>query len=435
MNALVRIPYDLAWRAVNAIAPLVPSSGNKIARTLKSRVKLLERITGWAGAHRDTSRPLLWMHASSVGESLQALPVLNLFRERNHDLQIVFTFFSPSAEAAAKKFPADFVSYLPFDTSSSMRRVIESLEPSVVVFSKLDVWPTLVSEAKKAGVPTAIISATLHADSGRRSMLASLLLGDAYASLDSIGAISAADRANIIELGAHEDRVEVTGDTRFDQVWRRREQGGPTELLDHLRSTRPTIVAGSTWGADEAHLLPAFAQTRKQHQRVRLIIAPHEPGEKHIGLLANWATANSFTFARLDDPKSAGADVVVVDRVGVLGDLYALADIAYVGGGFHRAGLHSVLEPAAFGKPVIFGAPFGRSRDAEVLVAESAARSVGTTEELGGILTHWLTDSNSRTAAGAAAEQVVKRGLGAAEASYQLVEKLLRGVTASYTPK
>ena len=425
MNALVKVPYDLAWRTVNAIAPLIPASGNKVARALKSRVNLLETITAWAGAHRDTSRPLLWMHASSVGESLQALPVLNLFRERNRDLQIVFTFYSPSAEAAAKKFPADFVSYLPFDTSASMRAVIDALRPSAIVFSKLDVWPTLVSEAKHAGVPLAIISGTLHEDSGRRSTMASLLLTDAYASLDAVGAISPADRANIIELGAVEDRVTVTGDTRFDQVWARRQMGGPTELLDHLQSNRPTIVAGSTWSSDEANLLPAFLEIRKEHKRTRLIIAPHEPNAKHIASLSTWARVTSLIFARLDQPEAASADVVVVDRVGVLGDLYALADIAYVGGGFHRPGLHSVLEPAAFGKPVLFGAPFSRSRDADLLVAESGARAVTTRTELANELARWFSDSNARSLAGAAAEQVIKRGLGAAEASYELISNLL----------
>jgi 3-deoxy-D-manno-octulosonic-acid transferase len=425
MNALVKVPYELAWRAVNAIAPLVPASDNKIVRALKSRINLLGSITAWAGAHRDTSRPLLWMHASSVGESLQALPVLKLFRERNRDLQIVFTFYSPSAEAGARKFPADFVSYLPFDTSSSMRKIIAALSPSAIVFSKLDVWPNLVSEANRAGVPTAIISGTLHADSGRRSAMASLLLRDAYASLDAIGAISPADRANIIQLGAHENRVTVTGDTRFDQVWARRQQGGPAELLDHLRSNSQTIVAGSTWSADETHLLPAFVEVRKEHKRARLIIAPHEPNARQIASLLAWAESNSLKFARIDQPQAASADVVVVDRVGVLGDLYALADIAYVGGGLHRAGLHSVLEPAAFGKPVVFGAPFGRSRDAELLVADSAARSVAGRAELVGVLSEWLSDSNARTAAGAAAEQVIKRGLGAAEASYELVSRLL----------
>ena len=425
MNALVRVPYELAWRAANALAPLVPQSSNKIARTLRARVNLLSSIDAWAGAHRDTARPLLWMHASSVGESLQALPVLTLFRERYSDLQIVFTFYSPSAEAAARRFPADFATYLPFDSSVSMQRVVESLRPSLLVFSKLDVWPNLVNAATAAKIPTAIISATLHDESGRRSVLASLLLKDAYAAIDSIGAVSPEDRQNIIALGASEDRVTVTGDTRFDQVWARSRQQGPVELIDHLRNHRPTIVAGSTWGADETHLLQAFLEVRSEHKRVRLLIAPHEPNASNVAALTAWGIGNSLSVARVDDPQAASADLVILDRVGILGDLYTLADIAYVGGGFHRPGLHSVLEPAAFGKPVVFGEPFSRSRDAELLVANGGARSVASTADLIGVLLQWLSDSGTRRVAGEAAAQVVQRGLGAAEASYALLEKLL----------
>jgi 3-deoxy-D-manno-octulosonic-acid transferase len=425
MNALVRVPYELAWRAANALATVVPESSNKIVRTLRARSRLLAGIDAWAGAHRDPSRRLLWIHASSVGESLQALPVVNLFRERNTDLQIVFTFYSPSAEATARRFPVDFATYLPFDTTASMEHVVESLRPSLIVFSKLDVWPNLVSAAKGAGIPAAIISGTVHSASGRRSMLASLLLRDAYANIDSIGAVSSEDRRHIIELGAREDRVSVTGDTRFDQVWARSRQEGPVELLNHLRSNRPTIVAGSTWESDGKHLLPAFADARKAHKRARLIIAPHEPNPANVGALTEWAKSNSMTVARVDDPQAAASDIVILDRMGILGDMYALADIAYVGGGFHRPGLHSVLEPAAFGKPVVFGEPFSRSRDAELLIAGGGARSVAKTADLTGVLFQWLVDSNARNSAGQAARQVVQKGLGAAEASYDLLQKLL----------
>lgn len=431
MNALVRVPYEMAWRAANAVAPLVPISGNKILRTLRSRADLIARIDSWAGAHRDTSRPLLWMHASSVGESLQALPVLNLFRERNREVQILFTFYSPSAEAATKGFPADFVSYLPFDTARSMRHLIGSVKPTALVFSKLDVWPILVEEARAAGVRTGIISGTMHSDSGRRSAMASLLLRDSYAALDAVGAISSDDRANIVQLGANPDRVTITGDTRYDQVWARRERGGPTELLEHLRSNRPTIVAGSTWKSDEVHLLDAYIRARKTSPRLRLIIAPHEPTASVTSSLSKWAASHSLSSAKLDHPAASNADIVIVDRLGVLGDLYALADIAFVGGGFHRAGLHSVLEPAAFAKPVLFGAPYGSTRDAQLLSDNLAATSVNGTDDLTAVLTKWLTDTAVRTAAGTAAEQIVAGGLGAAEASYTLVSKLLAEVASN----
>lgn len=425
MNALLRVPYEFAWRAANIVAPLVPSSGNKIARTLRSRVNLHAKIDAWAGAHRDPSRQLLWMHASSVGESLQALPVLKLFRERNRELQIVFTFYSPSAESTAQKFPVDFTSYLPFDTAASMAHVVETLRPSALIFSKLDVWPILVAEAKRAGVPVGITSGTVHRDSSRRSRLASLLLRDAYSLIDSIGATSEEDRANIIQLGALPDRIVVTGDTRYDQVWARRQSREPVELLEHLQSNRPTIVAGSTWQSDEKPLFKAFLHVRSKHQRIRLIIAPHEPAAATIVTITSWANSQSLTVATIDDAGAVSADVVIVDRIGVLGDLYALADVAYVGGGFHRAGLHSLLEPAAFGKPVVFGGITAPTRDASSLITCGGGKSVTSASELSSVLSHLINDSRDRLSAGAAAQKMVEKGLGAAELSYGLVRALV----------
>jgi 3-deoxy-D-manno-octulosonic-acid transferase len=154
-------------------------------------------------------------------------------------------------------------------------------------------------------------------------------------------------------------------------------------------------------------------------------VAPHEPTSPHAAAIARWAAAAGLRLARLDEADAAGADVVLVDRVGVLGDLYAVADIAYVGGGFHRAGLHSVLEPAAFGVPVLFGPLHGNSRDAEVLLADGGAQAVATREALAGAMLRWLDGDAFRADAGARARAAVVAGVGAAERSYALLAPLL----------
>src|SRR5690606_25392978 len=155
----------------------------------------------------------------------------------------------------------------------------------------------------------------------------------------------------------------------------------------------------------------------------RLIIAPHEPTAAHLAPISRWATEAGLTLATLDAAR-ADADVVLVDRVGVLGDLYALADAAYVGGGFHAAGLHSVLEPAAFGVPVLFGPRHHMSRDARLLYESRGGEPVRDTPELVRALRILLTEPDTRSRAGEAAVATVREGLGAAERSVALVETL-----------
>jgi 3-deoxy-D-manno-octulosonic-acid transferase len=366
------------------------------------------------------------MHAPSVGEGLQARPVLERLRETRPDIQLAYTHFSPSAEGFAARLNVDFRDYLPFDTGRASRAALHALQPNALVFSKVDVWPTLTREARARSIALGLISATLAARSSRRGIMASTLLEDAYARLDAVGAIHADDAERLVALGARRDVIEVTGDTRYDQVWSRAtgvDRSGA--LLSPLVSPRPTLVAGSTWPADERVLLDAWTRVRRQVPDARLVIAPHEPTPSHILPIEHWATAAQLVHARLGSDGAATADVIVVDRVGVLGDLYALATVAFVGGGFHAAGLHSVIEPAAFGAPVIVGPRWEMSRDAALLLDAGGAVAASDADAMASHLRAWLTALDARDAAGESARAIVRSGIGAAGRTVALVLRLL----------
>lgn len=426
----MRFPVQLGYRALGQLARgaavVAPDSESKLLRTLRARRGIRARYRTWGQTGRDRSRPLLWMHAPSVGEGLQARPVLELARQRRSDVQLAYTHFSPSAASFARGLDVDFHDYLPFDTPGDARVAIEALAPAALVFSKLDVWPIITREAKARRVRLGLISATLARGSSRRSRTAGALLHDAYASLEIVGAIDDADADRLVELGVRPEVISVTGDTRYDQVWLRAQRvDRASPMLERLRDGRLTIVAGSTWPADEAVLLPAFETVRKAGP-MRLIIAPHEPTADHVARLIEWAKRAKLNVARVDDANPQSADVIVIDRLGVLGEIYAVADIAFVGGGFHSAGLHSVLEPAAFGTPVLFGSRFENSRDAALLAQRGGGAASTNETELTRRLRIWATDSRARREAGDYARALVRSGIGAAERSFELVNRLLR---------
>jgi 3-deoxy-D-manno-octulosonic-acid transferase len=424
VNSLLRIPYTVAGLATEALVRVVPDGKSKFRRGLAARRDLVSRYAAWSASSRGDS-PLVWFHAPSVGEGLQALPVIELLRARHPKLQIAYTFYSPSAEQFARSVKADFFDYLPFDTFAHSRAILAALRPTALVFSKLDIWPALTEEAAVSSVPIGVISATLPESSGRRGPLARAFLHDAYRAIDRVGAIDQGDADRLREQGVRVERISVTGDTRYDQVWARSKRT-PSQLAESLRSPRSTLVAGSTWPADEAHLLPAWLRIRDKIPDARLIVAPHETTAPHLQSIEEWARAGMLRVARLDTADAARADVLLVDRYGVLGDLYALADVAYVGGGFHSAGLHSVLEPAAFGVPVLFGPRHEKSRDPAKLIAAGGGAQVSGAVDMAIRLADWLGSSAARETAGTAAREVVERGLGAAEKSYELVATLLR---------
>lgn len=426
MNVALRAAYATAGTLAEWAAAAARGGNGKMAASLVGRRGVLERFAAWGAAHRDPARPLVWLHAPSVGEGLQARPVIDLLRQHRPDAQVVYTHFSSSAAAFASRVGADYADYLPFDTRRGARAVIDAIRPSALVFSKLDVWPVLVDEAVRRRVPVAMIAATLAEGSARRGAFARALLRDAYASMRAVGAIDEADASRLVSLGVDRARVQVTGDTRYDQVWARAQSvDRASPLIAALVSPRPTLVAGSTWPGDEQVLEDAWRHLRTTVPTARLIIAPHETMDAHLAAIEAWTARAGLRSARLGAPEAGDADVVVVDRMGVLGDLYALADVAYVGGGFHAAGLHSVIEPAAFGAPVLFGPRCTDSRDAGLLIVARGGRAAANAQELGAALMTWLGDTTARIEAGRRARALVESGLGAAERSLALVTQLL----------
>ena len=425
MNAIVGVGYEAAAQLARALAAVAPSRETKLVRTLRARRGIRARFAEWGTRERDARRSLVWLHAPSVGEGLQARPVIELLRAERPELQLAYTHFSPSAAAFAASLPVDFHDYLPFDTRGDARACLDALRPTALVFAKLDVWPVLARTADERRVRLGLVSATVSPRSSRRHGIGAALVRDAYRRLDAVGAISAEDGERLLALGVREQTLRITGDTRYDQVWARAQRVDRAgRLLSPLVDDAPTLVAGSTWPADERVLLDAWREVRRRHPRARVVIAPHEPVSSHLDAIERWAAAAGLELARLG-AATAATPVILVDRVGVLGDLYALADAAYVGGGFHAAGLHSVLEPAAFGAPVLFGPRHHGSRDAGLLLGAGGAIETPDSASLVAALDGWFGEPARRQEAGDRARELVRGGLGAARRSAELVLDLV----------
>ncbi len=431
--------YAGALAAVRPLLPLVGRLNAKLARGVAGRREATARLEAWAAAGRDPARALVWMHAPSVGEGLMAQAIIGALRERAPDLQIAFTHFSPSAERLAARVGADVADYLPWDLPGEVERALAALRPSALVYVRTEAWPVLSARAAAAGAGLALVNAVLGEGSSRLGAASRFLLGPTYRRLDAVGAVAAEDAARFSRLGVSPDRVHVTGDARFDQVWERvqslRAERRNEALLARLREPGTmTVVAGSTWGPDDERLVPAFARARATGpapgDRWRLIVAPHEPDERHLRALEARLTGTGLEHARLAAVEGGAAlpEVVVVDRVGVLADLYAVADLAYVGGGFHAAGLHSVVEPAALGKPVLFGRRHGNAREAAELEEAGGGFQVSSAAGVERRLAELVAGPEAeekRSRAAAAAQAYVRARLGGAAANAELVLGLL----------
>jgi len=280
--------YRFAVAAAARLAPLAARFDEKLARGLAGRRGVVQRLTQWAQERRQGRHPLVWFHAPSVGEGLQAKPVIEALRAERPDWQLAYTFFSPSAERLARSLPVDVADYLPLDRPREVEATLAALAPTALVFSKLDVWPELTLAAAGRDVRLGLISATVAPRSSRLRWPTRSWAAPAYAALERIGAISPDDADRLEQLGARRDAVRITGDTRFDSVAERAERLDRTQEPLVRLSERPAfiIVAGSTWPAAEAVVLPAFADLLAQLSDARLVLAPHEPNPDHQPLIA-----------------------------------------------------------------------------------------------------------------------------------------------------
>lgn len=423
--------YRAAIRLGTTLAPALGVLSPKIRTGTRARRRAGERLLDWARSNRDADRPLVWFHASSVGEGLQAESVLRQLRRIRPDCQIVYTHFSPSAESFASRLDVEAADYLPYDLPHQVDPLLRALHPDVLVFAKLDVWPELSTRAATTGAQVAIVAATVSAGSGRLRWPARGLLQPGYRAMAAAAAISHLDATRLARLGVAAERIQVLGDPRFDSVADRVRAVVPDEPLLRFGRGAPTLVAGSTWQPDEAVLLRAFAGVYRQRPDARLILVPHEPTSDHLVHLERSASAAGLpTGVRLSEAESP-TTLLLIDRVGVLATLYGAGTMAYVGGGFGRAGLHSVLEPAAWSVPVAFGPRWRNSRDAALLLEAGAATALGpySPEQATGALVKqwesWLVDENGRRIQGQRARQVVERGLGASEGTARMLDQLI----------
>jgi len=422
--------YRAAMGAARLAAPLLALGGSKVARGAAGRRRAPELFARWGEAERDPSRPAVWFHAASVGEALQAGAVISVLAARMPDLQVAFTYFSPSAEGVGRRVGAHVAGYLPWDLPGPVGRALDGIKPDILVFTKSEVWPVLVEGAVHRGVKVAIVGATISPDGRRMRWPASVVLGSTWPSLSLACASTEHDASRLIGLGVPESSVHTTGDPGVDSAATRAGETNRSSstLVPFHQDPAPTIVAGSTWPDDEKHLLPALADVRTRVRGLRVIIAAHEPSQRRVRDMLEKLASMGWRSRTLEEIESSGSakgtNAVVVERLGVLAQLYSVAHVAYVGGGFGDRGVHSVLEPAAARVPVVVGPRYLRTPAVKALIRAGGAVAVGDRKRLADTLTGWLTDRGAQSAAAALAFGYIEAHRGAAERTAALLGPL-----------
>lgn len=340
-------PYRLAAAPLFTFAlPLLAIFNKKIRRGLGMRMKARE--------FPKFDRPPIWIHASS-GEFEYAKPVIREMRERYPDIPIVVTYFSPTFALGVENFPGvDFALPLPLDLPGPCAAFLNRVKPRALLIARTDFWPEMLTQTRRRGIPIQVFSYT------QRPVKAGWLTRFRLNLIDQVDCVSVNDRQNVEALGI-DAKIDVLGDTRYDQVRFRLDH--PKEIPATLKPARPCMVAGSTWTQDEDILLPGLRAVLSE-RRMQLILVPHEPDANHIAVLKSQLEERGLTYALFSEQRQWNdKNVLIVDRVGVLAELYLWADLAFVGGSFRRT-VHSVMEALGAGAVTFVGPKHTNNREA-----------------------------------------------------------------------
>ena len=368
-------------------------------------------------------RRVIWVHAVSVGEVLAATRLIaELEAALGDDWRVVVSTTTRTGQALAReRFGAERVFYYPLDLRWAVRAYLVALRPAMLVLMESELWPRMLHECRKDGVPVAVVNARVSDRSFRRGMRVRAVWGQALRMVSLWLAQSEEDARRLVAMGADATSVKVSGNLKFDV---RANQSPMLDILKPLLERRTLVLGGSLLDPEEQSLIDIWWQVRSQSPEAVLILAPRHPDRFEAAIQVAGSLGGGTIYRASELAKQSRTQqplnrlqplaVIVLDTIGDLAILYQLADVAFVGGSLVDRGGHNPLEPAQFGVPVVMGPHFQNFRGiVGAMQAADGIRIVSDTVELRKALTELLQDRASAQAMGRRGQQVFEEQQGA----------------------
>lgn len=379
MRPIIKFIYSfILLPIVIIIAGILSFFKKSYRRAFFERFKVISKLRKFVQSNGNQGKKIL-IHCASMGEFEHIKPLISKISEFSSN-QIILTFFSPSGyENISNYNGVSLIIYVPIDFPGIWRKFYDILNPALLIISKHDAWPNQIWIANGKNIPVFLVNASLNEKSSRIKYPARILFNEVYQAFDQIYAISESD-CNLFKEHYKNIHVKAFGDTKFDQVVSRKKKSENKSLIpDQWLSTETVLIMGSVWPEDLIHLKQPLIYLLKTHKNFKMIIAPHQPDEKHLNEIKTFLQNVPFSLFT-DNTYPQDSRILIVNTIGILADLYRYADIAYIGGSF-KQGIHNVMEPAIYGLPVIYGPVYTNSYDAIQLLQKNGALLTRNKEE------------------------------------------------------
>ena len=377
----------------------------------------------------------IWIHALSVGEVFSSVPLVMKLKERFKDKRIVFSASTKTGfEIANKLFKknVDSIFFFPFDLLFSVKYITGKIDPAIVIIVESDIWPNFLFEMKKRHIPVVLINARLSKRSFKGYKRFSFIFNKLFLSFAKICTQSIEDARRFMLLGIPSNMISTTGNIKFDQPYDPVSEEEIELLKQSMHIYQPAkkiLMAGSTHKGEESILIDAFSRIRKDFADTVLVVVPRNPKRARSVLKlcksAGFLSILMKNFENVD--KDEKFDVIVVDVIGILKRLYAIADVAFVGGSLVALSGHNPLEPSAFSKPIIFGQHMSDfAHISQMLVDSGGAVQVENANSLYETIADFLSDNDKARNMGEKAFSVFNANKGAVEKTLKVIECQLK---------
>lgn len=403
--------YNLFLQVYVLAARLLALRNPKAAAWVAGRKRVLAELHSWK---QHNQKPLIWVHAASLGEFEQGKPIIEALRLQYPNYAILISFFSPSGLEPSKQYPhADHICYLPMDGKKNAKAFIETANPKLAIFIKYEFWYYYLTTLQEKQIPTLLIAAIFRKDQPFFKWYGQLH----RKILKTYSAIFVQNENSLALLRecGYTGEAMISGDSRFDRVATIARQFSSNKVVDSFIQGRTTLVAGSTWPKDHV-LLQEMMHTFPD---LCFIIAPHHVDASSIEAACK-QIPEAITYTNAE--KGQSGRILLIDRIGLLTKLYHYADIAWIGGGFDREGVHNVLEAAVYHKPVLLGPIYHKYAEVIELIEAGGAIVMHNKSDAQQNLTKLLSDSIHRKNIGEKAGNYVAAKQGATEKTIEWIQ-------------
>jgi 3-deoxy-D-manno-octulosonic-acid transferase len=404
----------------------------KITKTNKKNIN--ELFGFYSDKIKDISanKNTVWIHAVSVGETVAASPIVKELKKELTDHKIIFSTTTYTGQNMAKQIidDADAVIYFPFDLPFAIKNALNTINPDLIMIIETELWPNFIKIAKKQSYKIIYANGRISDSSFKKYKYLGSIMPEMLNNIDYLAMQSEEDKRRVIELGADKNRVSNLGNTKFDQSYSTISKSKKTQYLNEFNISQDDLVfvAGSTHDDEEINLIEIYKELKNKFPNLYFIIAPRDiERADEIKNLFNNYNIDSVKRTDIENKMSEKDNVLILNTIGELAQIYSLADLVFVGGSMMGKGGHNILEPAAHGKLVFFGPDMSNFKDStRLLLKNNVGIQVNNWEELKQNFLYYLNNRQELKDKGNKARRVILKNRGASKRIVESALKILK---------